>query len=63
MGPRAAVLTALVAFSVAACGGAGAAPVDRCAATTSSLRALEPTCWQAIDAGTPVDRDAARSGD
>jgi hypothetical protein len=50
--PGPAVLAVTVAFSVAACGGAGSAPADRCGATASSLRALEPTCWRATDGTT-----------
>ena len=50
----------LLVLSLAeACGGAAAAPRDRCAATMSSLQALEPMCW--VDAGDPAVRkeDAA----
>ena len=47
--PRIRVVLALVLASVA-CGGTPAAPLDRCAATTSSLQPLEPTCWTRPDA-------------
>ncbi|HEY8086703.1 MAG TPA: hypothetical protein VIF09_02630 [Polyangiaceae bacterium] len=50
----------LVLSLVAACGGASAPPRDRCAATMTSLQALEPMCW--VDAGGPAGNGDAAVG-
>jgi hypothetical protein len=45
------------------CGGASrrTAPPDRCASTTSSLQALEPTCWtKTRDGGAPLSDAGVR---
>lgn len=48
-----ALLTTLAALAVLGCGATAApsnAPLDRCAATSTYLRGLEPACWYG-DAG------------